>query len=513
MEAETANKILKVLSLEDSARDFEIIREQLTEAGYVMEISRVEKGADFEDILRTKSYDIILADFNLPGYDAFTALHLCNEICPDVPFICVSGSIGEETAIELIKKGAVDYVLKDRPKRLPLAVKRALEEAKEKRLVKQAEEKLRESELNYRTLADSGQAMVWTSGTDKRCNYVNRVWFQFTGQVPGDDLDKEWVECSHPDDEARCRDIYSGAFDRRETFSMEHRLRRYDGEYRWIINDGCPRYGSNGEFIGYIGQCLDITERKLAEAEILKFSKTLEQHVEERTEQLLAANRELEAFSYTVSHDLRAPLRGIHGFTQILMEDFSGKLDHEGKRICSVIQENSLKMANLIEDLLGFSRLSRIDIQRSAVNMNQLAASVFQEIADVEMQKRTKLQIGNLCNVCADPILIHQVWANLISNAIKYSSGKGKINISISCRNEDGKCIFCIRDNGAGFEMKYVDKLFGVFQRLHSEKDFEGTGVGLAIVKRIVERHGGEVWAVGEVDKGATFYFSLPVET
>ncbi len=504
-------EILNILSLEDNVRDFELIREQLIEAGFSFDITRVDTESSFVNSLRTCKYDIILADFKLPGFDAFGALSMCNEISPEIPFICVSGSIGEEKAIELIKMGAVDYVFKDKPKRLPLAIRRALEEAREKLLINQSEEKLRDSERNYRILADSGQALIWTAGTDKLCNYFNRVWLAFTGRALDQELGNGWTESVHPGDLQHCMEIYLNAFDRRKTFSMEYRLKRYDGEYRWFIDDGCPRYDSKGEFIGYIGHCLDITERKKAEAEIKILNESLEQRIQERTAQLLAANKEMEAFSYTVSHDLRAPLRGIHGFTQILMEDYAKYLDEEGRRICTVIKDNSLKMGHLIEDLLSFSRLNRIELQPSETNMKDVLSSVFLELTDETSRKRITLNIGKICHAPADPVMIRQVWSNLLSNAIKYSSKKEKAIISVSSFQENGKCIFCIKDNGAGFDMQYSSKLFGVFQRLHNEQEYEGTGVGLAIVQRIVQRHGGEVWAEGEVGEGAAFYFSLPI--
>ena len=382
---------------------------------------------------------------------------------------------------------------------------------RENSILRQQQIEITEAKELYLKIFEDFPALIWRSRLDKLCDYFNKTWLDFTGRTMEQEFGNGWAEGVHPEDFQHCLEIYTNAFDQRETFSVEYRLRRYDGQYRWIIDDGCPRYDSKGEFIGYIGHCLDISERKQAEAEIRKFYKTLERRVEERTEQLLAANKEMEAFSFTVSHDLRAPLRGIHGFTQILMEDYADKLDDEGRRICSIIQDNSLKMAHLIDDLLEFSRLTHAEMQRSVINMKNLVDSVYLEVADAELQKRIDLDIGELCNVHGDPVMIRQVWINLFSNAIKYSSGRKRIMISISCKNEGGKCIFCIRDNGAGFDMKHVNKLFGVFQRLHSIKDFEGTGVGLAIVKRIIERHGGEVWAKGEVDKGAAFYFSLPI--
>ncbi len=247
----------------------------------------------------------------------------------------------------------------------------------------------------------------------------------------------------------------------------------------------------------------ELIERKKIEVELLKHRNHLEELVKERT-------KELEAFSYSVSHDLRAPLRAIDGFTRILIDDYASKLDKEGKRLGSIIQGNAKKMGKLIDDLLAFSRLGRTSMTYSKIDMRNMVNAIYHEATSAEERKRIKFNIAELVPIEGDTNMMRQVWMNLISNAVKFSSQRKRAVISVTSQEEKEKITYCIKDNGAGFNMKYVDKLFGVFQRLHSEKDFMGTGIGLSLVQRIVHRHDGNVWAEGKIDKGASFYFSLP---
>ena len=244
--------------------------------------------------------------------------------------------------------------------------------------------------------------------------------------------------------------------------------------------------------------------------EIQLFNKNLELKIKERTYELEIANKELEAFSYSVSHDLRAPLRSIDGYSRILIEDYGDKIDDEGKRTLQIIVKNALKMGYLIDDLLAFSRLGKQNVTKILLDMNAIAQRVTEEMV-TQNYKTSEVTIEPLLSTKGDSSMLRQVMTNLISNALKYSTKKEKPVITIGSYHENDYDIFYVKDNGAGFDMKYYDKLFGVFQRLHSPSEFEGTGVGLALVHRIITKHGGKVWAEGKVNEGATFYFSLPV--
>jgi signal transduction histidine kinase len=245
-------------------------------------------------------------------------------------------------------------------------------------------------------------------------------------------------------------------------------------------------------------------------AQVYQMYNDLENKVTERTSQLENVNKELEAFSYSVSHDLRTPLRAISGYSIMLKTDYEDVLDDEGNRILQNIILNAKMMGKLIDDLLSFSRLGKKELKLTAIDMQQVVESVADDLLQQEPGEKYHITIAPLPPVKADTVMIKQVFLNLIGNAIKYSAKKDKPEIEIGFKDEGTKITYYIKDNGAGFDMAYADKLFGVFQRLHSQQDFEGTGVGLALVKRIIEKHKGDVWAEGEEHNGATFYFSVP---
>lgn len=283
-----------------------------------------------------------------------------------------------------------------------------------------------------------------------------------------------------------------------------------DGSFYWVDTTIVPFLDEKGKPYQYVAIRSDITSRKKAEEELYKLNEELEHRVEQRTIQLEAVNRELEAFSYSVSHDLRAPLRGIIGFTTMLEEDYSTQLDAEAKRITAVIKDNTLKMGHLIDGLLTFSRMTRQDIVKTPIDTGRMVNDI---IEILKPGKAVDWNIHPLPPVKGDLNTLRQVWINLLSNAVKYSGNKEYPRVEIGSFTENRQIVFFIKDNGVGFDNKYKDKLFRVFQRLHSYDEFEGTGVGLALVEKIVAKHGGKVWADAVINEGATFYFSLPADS
>jgi PAS domain S-box-containing protein len=272
-------------------------------------------------------------------------------------------------------------------------------------------------------------------------------------------------------------------------------------------------YGIKDEQNNTYGLCIaasDISRRKKAEKEIIDLNQSLEEKIKLRTAELEQANHELESFSYTVSHDLQAPLRILRGFSDVLLEEYGDKLDESGRESLDIISKNAALMSQLIKELLDFAHIGKTSLAKRTVSMDDICQAVLDEVKKLDPTLNAEIHLNMLGSSYCDPALIRQVWSNLIQNAIKYSRKKPQAVIEIGTTVVNDKQAYYVKDNGAGFDMKYARKLFGVFKRLHSSDEFEGTGVGLAVVHRIITRHGGEIWADAKVGEGAAFYFTLP---
>jgi len=377
---------------------------------------------------------------------------------------------------------------------------------------KEAEDKLMVSEMRFRSIIEQFPYPVVTYTPEGDYTTANAAW-EIMWQYKREDV-KEYNIRKDPQMIASGLFVYiekafAGEVATSEPYLYDPKLIGHDSRKRWMQMTLYPLKNDHGEILEVILILLDVTVNKEAEEEIKILNESLEKKVIERTEQLEIVNKELESFAYSVSHDLRAPLRIIDGYTEMVVSDYSGMIDKEGKRMLDIITANARKMGQLIDDLLNLSRLGRTELQVHSVNMDHLVRSILEELPHQE-KGSAKFNIGKLFSIDCDINLVRQVWINLISNAIKYSGKREKPVIEISSYKDSNEIVYCIKDNGVGFDMKYAGQLFGVFQRLHKATEFEGMGVGLALVKRIISRHGGRVWADAEIDKGASFFFSLP---
>jgi len=382
---------------------------------------------------------------------------------------------------------------------------------------KRAEESSRESEERFQKVMENMTEGLVLSDLEGRLLYWNRVALEMHGFGSAEDLRRPLSEVVQrfelstqdgaviPIDQWPMPRIYRGD----HLCDYQLRVRRLDVDWERVFSySGTTFLDSAGKRVAFV-TISDITERKRAEEEIRKLNDELEQRIQRRTAELQAANKELEAFTYSVSHDLRAPLRHIGGFSKMLVEEFGSTLDPTAQHYLERIQSGTQKMGVLVDELLNLARVGRHALNLQPTRLNAIVAEVVAILQPDSEGRQVEWIIADLPAVECDPVLVKQVFQNLLANALKFTRPRAHAVVEVSHKEDDGQLVFMVRDNGIGFSMKYVDQLFGVFQRLHRSEDFEGTGIGLATVQRIVQRHGGRAWAEAESDKGAAFHFTL----
>jgi PAS domain S-box-containing protein len=377
----------------------------------------------------------------------------------------------------------------------------------------QMEQALAVREREYRTLLENIPDLIVRYDLDMRRIYVNPAWEKASGLSAGEVINKPTAEIPnvpHPvvvEYAEKLRQVAEAGGPQALEFTWVNAL----GVTLFLEYVIVPEYDRSGKIVSVLAVGRDLTDRRRAEEEIRKLNLELEQRVIERTAELEAANQELEAFAYSVSHDLRAPLRHVDGFLELLQKRIAAGLDDKSQHYMATIFESTRRMGMLIDDLLSFSRMGRCEMLKKPVDLNVLVQEVIEEFKPETRDRLIRWQIADLPKVIGDRAMLRIVQVNLISNALKFSRPRQEAEIEIGWRPGHGtEIIIFIRDNGVGFDMNYAGNLFGVFQRLHRMEEFEGTGIGLANVRRIINRHGGRTWAEGKVDQGATFFFSLP---
>ncbi len=372
---------------------------------------------------------------------------------------------------------------------------------------KRAEEKLRSVSLYTRSLIEASLDPLVTISREGKITDVNAATEKVTGvarqRLIGSDF------CGYFTQPGEARKGYERVFAEGSVCDYPLAVRHASGHLTHVLYNASIFKNERGEIEGVFAAARDITDRKRAEDEVRQLNQELEERVAARTAELLALNKELESFSYAVAHDLRAPLRHIHGFSDLLLHDDASTLSQDAQHWLECVLNGTGRMGKLLEDLLNLSRLGRQTVNRRTVPLKDLVQEVIDDLSPEIANRLIEWKLGELPATDCDPALARIVFANLLSNAVKFTRPRTTAVIEIGETVVSGERVLFVRDNGAGFEMKYVGKLFGVFQRLHLEKDFEGTGVGLATVQRILLKHGGRIWAEAEVDKGATFYFTF----
>jgi len=378
---------------------------------------------------------------------------------------------------------------------------------------KQAEATVQEAEAKFQIMADIAPVMIWMSGLDKLCNFFNQGWLEFTGRTIEQELGNGWTQGVHPEDLEQCINIYTTSFNGRSPFVMEYRLRRFDGEYRWVLDTGTPVFSHDGSFTGFIGSCIDISERKQAELALQQRAEELTRLntiLTQTTAMLQKRNQELDQFAYVTSHDLKAPLRAISSLAEWLEEDLAGQLPPENQHQLDLLRGRVHRMEGLINGLLEYSRIGRIHTELSLVNIGDL----LQEVIDsLEPPLSFKIDIADqMPTLITKRIPLQQVFTNLIENAIKHHSRPdGQVKISVQDQGKYYK--FTVADDGPGIPQEYHHKVFTIFQTLEARDRKESTGIGLAIVKKIVETEGGTISLDASSGVGSSFHFTWPKQT
>lgn len=491
---------LRVLHVEDDPLDAELVAQALRKGGFSFSVVVVQTEAEFKRALRAQSPDVVLADYNLPQWKGMEALDVLRREGLDIPLILVSGALGDVTAVECIKRGATDYVLKDGMARLPEAIRRALREKVLREQQRRLDAALRESQAQLEALVQSAMDAILTVD-EKQSIVMFNAAAEKTFRCSRADAVGQPIERFIPQRFRAAHSVHVRKFGETgvTTRAMNKlgtlRALRADGEEFPMEASISHVEAGGGAFFTIILR--DITERELAEKKLA-----------EKMEELARSNADLEQFAYVASHDLQEPLRMVAAYTQLLAERYRGKLDENADKYIGYASEGALRMQSLIQDLLAFSRVGRVGDARVRVDCEAAVEEVLRTLGPTIRENGAVVTHGAVPVVWADRSQIVQVLQNLIGNAIKFH-GKEPPVISVQAEKTGDQWLFSVSDNGIGIPPEFAESIFTVFQRLHSRAEYPGNGIGLAICKKIVEHHGGKIWVESQVSRGSIFKFTM----
>ncbi len=500
-------KAPRILLVMDSSGTIQSIQKKLMQGGLNPKWNQVRTKDELGDELRHQDWDLVIVDYDMPELGGFKVLEYKIHHNLDLPFIFISNRSDDKLFMKAIQNGASDFISKENLVRLLPAINRELKYSKVIMQQKLSEKELRYSNnflLNIFNGVQEGISVLNNNFIIIRVNsWLNN---QFSSKLPI--VGKKCYEV-YQDRISPCPSCpFNGAL--KTGFIHQECIAMQDGSLtRWFEITAYPFKNTNGDIIGIIQSLKDITKRKKAEDKLLKLNKDLEQRVIQRTAQLEASNKELESFSYSVSHDLRSPLARIEGYSELLLSENFDMLDDDGRHYLDRIILSVNQMSQLIDDLLKLSLVTRSEMNFSLVNLSAIAKHIVDTLIESDPERKAEFIIHEDLQATGDGHLLRVVFENLLNNAWKFTQKKPAAKIEFGVKKDQPTPVFFIKDNGAGFNMSNVENLFTPFRRLHSDKDFPGTVVGLATVQRIIRRHGGKIWAEGKENSGATFYFTL----
>jgi len=526
------DRALKILTIDDNQDNLITLKALIKEAFPKSVVFPATNGKDGFKLAILEDPDVILLDIVMPGMDGFEVCRRLKHdpVLCDIPVVFITALKGDkETRIKALYSGVEAFLSKPIDEseltaqiRAMVKIKdgnkkKVLEKAELEEIVanrtKQLEQEfsdriraeidLREKEVQYKNLADSGLALIWTAGTDKKCTYFNNPWLKFTGRTLEQEIGDGWAQGVHPEDLDTCVNTYVTAFDKREAFNMEYRLRHHSGEYRWLSDMGTPNYNSQGEFVGYIGHCFDITERKLNELELIR----AKEHAEE-------SDRLKTSFLQNMSHEIRTPMNAIIGFSGLLEQ--TDLTDDERSKFITIIKNSANQLLSVVTDILTISslekKLEKINI--NIVSINEVLDNLYSIFKFQAREKNLTLKLNKLDSdsetaAYTDSTKLTEILTNLLMNALKFTH-QGEVEFGYCIK--DGFMEFYVKDTGIGIAPDSQDKIFQRFLQANQSisHKYGGTGLGLSISKGYIELFGGKIWVESELGKGSTFYFTIP---